>query len=61
MKLLIDERIKESGLKKGYIAEKLGVNKDTLSNWMHGRSMIPFDKAVKLAELLGCEVTELYE
>lgn len=61
MKLLINERIKESGFKKGYIAEQLGVNKDTLSNWVHNRSMIPLNKAVQLADILGCDIKDLYK
>ncbi|TFJ91833.1 helix-turn-helix domain-containing protein [Lentibacillus salicampi] len=61
MRLLINEQIKKSGLKKKYIADKLNVNKDTLSNWIAGRSMIPLDRAVHLAEILNCDIKDLYE
>lgn len=60
IKLIINERIKETGLKKMYIAEQMGVNKDTLTNWINGRSMIKLDQAVKLARLLNCNVDDLY-
>ena len=60
IKLIINERIKDTGLKKMYIAEQMGVNKDTLTNWINGRSMIKLDQAVKLARLLNCNVDDLY-
>ena len=61
IKLIINERIKESGLKKSYIAMQMNVSKDTLTNWVNGRSMIKLDHAVELAELLGCKVDDLYK
>jgi putative transcriptional regulator len=60
MKLVIDELIKERGLKQIYVAKQLGVNKDTVTNWCKNRSMPKLDKAVELAELLGVEITDLY-
>ncbi|MYL41839.1 helix-turn-helix domain-containing protein [Virgibacillus massiliensis] len=61
IKLLIDERIKQSGLKKKFIANEMGVNKDTLTNWCKNRSMISLNQAVKLADILNCKVENLYE
>lgn len=60
MKLTLEEPIKNSGLRKAYIANELGVSADTLTNWIKNRSMIPLDKAVKLANVLRCKLEELY-
>jgi putative transcriptional regulator len=61
MKSLIGHRIEESGLRKGYIADKIGVTRQQLSNWIAGRSYPPMLKAFQLAKLLKCKVDELYE
>ncbi|MEK3855920.1 helix-turn-helix domain-containing protein [Cytobacillus sp. FSL H8-0458] len=61
----IKSRIKkltdESGFKKSFIAEKLGVSVKQLRNYESGRSYIPMDKAYLLADLLGVKVDDLYE
>lgn len=61
MRLLIGEIIKERGLKKQYIADKVGVNRDTVTNWCNNKTMPTLEKAVKIANLLGCNVNDLYE
>lgn len=60
MKLLIEELIEKSGLKKSYIAKQVGVNENTLTNWIKERSYPRLDQAVKLAEILNCKITDLY-
>lgn len=60
MRLKIDEAIKESGLKKGYIADKLNVSHDTLTHWCKNRSYPRLDQAVKLADILQRDIKELY-
>lgn len=57
----IGELIEASGLRKAYIAEKLGVNYRQLRNYETGHSLIPIDKAFMLADLLGVKVDDLYE
>ncbi|WP_090237892.1 helix-turn-helix domain-containing protein [Lentibacillus halodurans] len=49
-----------SGLIKFYIAKQLGINPMTLSHYRSGKRQIPLETAVKLAEILECEVTDLY-
>lgn len=61
MRLLIEELILESGLKKRYIAKQLKVNENTLTNWMKNRSLPRLDQAVQLADILNCKVDDLYE
>ncbi|MEC5422411.1 helix-turn-helix transcriptional regulator [Virgibacillus sp. C22-A2] len=61
MRLVVDDLIKNSGLKKSYVAEKIGVNRDTITNWCKNETMPKLDKAVELAELLGVDVNDLFE
>lgn len=57
----IGERILASGLRKGFIAEKLGVNKNTVSNWIKGTTWPDLDQAYLLAKLLNCKMDDLIE
>ncbi len=61
MKSNIEKLIRESGLKKKFVAEKLGISVKQLRNYEIGHSLIPMDKAYILAELLGVKVDDLYE
>lgn len=61
MKLKIRELIQESGMTKRFVAGKIGVNENTLGNWMDGRSMPRLDQAVRLAKILNCKVDDLWE
>ncbi|MDF2791660.1 MAG: transcriptional regulator [Neobacillus sp.] len=49
------------GFKKKYIASELHISPTQLSNWISGRSYPTIEKAFKLAEILECEVDDLYE
>lgn len=60
IKMCLNELIKERGLTKTHIAKQLGVDKNTLSNWVAGRSFPRLDQSVELAELLNCNVDDLY-
>ncbi|MGG4200755.1 helix-turn-helix transcriptional regulator [Peribacillus frigoritolerans] len=61
MKCLIGEIIKEKGLKSKYVAEKIGVSSQQISNWINMRNYPTIDNAFKLAKLLGVKVDDLYE
>lgn len=60
MKSNIEKLIEESGLRKSFIYNKLGVNYRQLRNYETGHSLIPIDKAFILADLLGVKVDDLY-
>lgn len=49
------------GRPKTWVAKKLGVSISTVTNWEQGDTMMPYDKARELAELLGITMEELYE
>jgi transcriptional regulator with XRE-family HTH domain len=57
----IEKLIKKSGLRKDYIADKMGCTTRQLRNYETQKSILPMDKAYILAELLGVKVDELYE
>jgi putative transcriptional regulator len=57
----IGELINERGLKRKWIAEKVGVTPKQISNWVTGYSYPTVEKAFKLANLLGVKVDDLYE
>lgn len=61
IKCKIEELIKQRGLRKDFIAEKLGISTRQLRNYEVQHSYIPMDKAYILAEILNVGVQDLYE
>jgi transcriptional regulator with XRE-family HTH domain len=61
MKSNIGKLMDDKGLKKKFVADKLGVSVKQLRNYETGHSFIPIDKAFLLADLLGVKVDDLYE
>jgi transcriptional regulator with XRE-family HTH domain len=41
------------------LAQKLGVNQNTVSQWETGRSSPPVDKLIIMSDLFGCTIDEL--
>ncbi|MGG3234653.1 helix-turn-helix transcriptional regulator [Priestia flexa] len=54
-------KIVEKGLKQKYLAKKMGVSTQTLSAWATGRIIPPLESAFKLADILDCEISDLWE
>ncbi|MGG1443531.1 helix-turn-helix transcriptional regulator [Brevibacillus laterosporus] len=58
LKKRIGERIKarrtDAGLYQAHLAEKVGVDRVSISNYETGRAMPPWDIIVALAEVLNC-------
>jgi transcriptional regulator with XRE-family HTH domain len=52
--------IKKSGLRKDYIAKKIGVSTRQLRNYELMVSFIPMDKAIILSEILKCSLDDFY-
>lgn len=61
MRLVVEDLIIKSGLKKRHIANEIGINENTLTNWMKNRSWPKLNQAVDLADILKCDVNDLYE
>lgn len=56
----LEELIKRSGLRKDFIAKKLGISTRQLRNYELMVNFIPMDKAIILAELLNCSLDDFY-
>jgi putative transcriptional regulator len=61
MKCYIEEKIKKSGLRKGFIAEQLEISPQQLRKWMKGEYYPPANQLFKLAKILSCKVDEMYD
>jgi ribosome-binding protein aMBF1 (putative translation factor) len=59
---LLDERIEASGRSRREIASDLGYDKvNILTMFTRGETAIPIDRAIKLGDVLGIDLTELVE
>jgi len=56
----LSEIIKESGLKKGYIANKLGISVPTLQRYIEGINYPNAEIAHKLSNLLGYSIEGIF-
>lgn len=56
----IGDLIEKSGLKKKFIADKLGISVKQLRNYETGKSLIPMDKAFILKDILNCSLDDFY-
>jgi predicted XRE-type DNA-binding protein len=50
---LLEEKIKQTGLKKGFIAEELGVSRSTFCALMRGEAEFRVSQVCTLCRLLG--------
>lgn len=60
LKCNLERLIKESGLRKDFIADKLGISTRQLRNYETQKSYIPMDKAIILKKLLNCSLDDFY-
>ena len=57
----IGELLRVSKYRREFILKELDISKNTLSNWVSGKTYPTVDKAYILADLLGVKVDDLYE
>jgi transcriptional regulator with XRE-family HTH domain len=60
-KCYIEQLIMNSGLRKDYVANKIDVSPRQLRKYEKFELFIPMEKALLLAELLGCKVDDFYK
>lgn len=60
IRMNIDYIMKERGLQQKFIARQIGVTEETLINWKKSRTYPRLDQAVKLAELLGVGISDIF-
>lgn len=56
---LINERIREKGLKKGWVAEQIGVHPCTLRRFLKGETEIGLDSLAKLLKIINLKFESL--
>lgn len=61
MKPRLGEIRKSKGLEQKYVANKIGIGFQRLSDWERGKGMPRYDKAYSLAKIYGVTMEELYE
>ena len=57
----LEGAIKESGIKKGFIAEYVGLSRQGLANKMTNKTSFTADEIIKLSELLHFSETEIFK
>lgn len=55
---LLKQRIRDSGYKKSYIAERMGITIQSLNNKLEGRTAFTLPEVQKICQLLHIEVAE---
>ena len=52
--------IEDKGLKKSYIARKVGISPGLLSKYLSGERKPKLDTAKKLADILECSIEDIF-
>jgi putative transcriptional regulator len=58
---ILEDILKERGLKKGYIAEKANVSRAALSLILKGKSMPSLPVAMRIAEVLDIRIEDIWK
>lgn len=61
MKSRIKEIRESKGMRQNFLADKVGVKQQTLSDWEYDRTLPKITDAYKLADVLGVDVRDLYK
>jgi putative transcriptional regulator len=60
MKCMIREIREARGIKQTFIAEKVGISQQLLSNYEQNKAFPRIDRAIKISEVLGMDVKEVW-
>lgn len=58
---IIRDKIAERGLKKVYVAEKVGISQDALTGIIQGRRKMRADEFIAFCDVLGIDMAEVRE
>ena len=58
--LYIKETLKQKGLKQNDLADRLGINRVSLSRLLSDKNDMRFSTIKKIADAIGCDVTEFF-
>jgi transcriptional regulator with XRE-family HTH domain len=53
------EILREQGRTQAYLSREMGKSQNTINNWCRNITQPTLPQAKRLAELLGCEITDL--
>lgn len=56
----LEEKRKEKGLSQAALAKELNVDQSTVCLWEKGKTFPRVDVAIRLAEMLGCSLEDIY-
>ena len=59
--LQIKEALKKRGLKQNDLAERLGINRVSLSRLLSDKNDMRFSTIKKIADAIGCDVSEFFK
>ena len=58
--LQIKEALKKRGLKQNYLADRLGINRVSLSRLLSDKNDMRISTIKKIADAIGCDVSEFF-
>lgn len=53
-------KLAEANMSNTELAQRLGVSKQTITNWKNGHNNPPIETAFKIAYILHCKVDDLF-
>lgn len=56
----LKKAIREKGISQTYIAKKIGVNKQTITNWVKGNTYPDIKQAKIISEILDRSIDEIF-
>lgn len=59
MSLHVEEWRRLRGISKEEMSERLGIHRNTLTNWENNPGMIPMEKAIQIADILNVSLNDI--
>ena len=56
----LEKILEKKGIKKSWLVREMGVNKNTLTNWISGNTVPRLDQAYKIAKLLNTNIYDIW-
>jgi len=58
-RMLLETLIDERGIKRSWLAQRMAVNRSTVTRWAQGKIPVPVERVQELARLTGISLPEL--
>jgi len=56
----LEKVVQERGIKQNFLAAKLGVTEQSVSNWILGKHKMSAEAMMRFCEILNCQPCEIY-